>query len=245
MPTNIKQKKVYEKAIKNWPKNDRPREKLMRNGEHTLTNSELLAILLRTGTKGQSAVDLARSILQKFKTFRNMSHTVSSNWKGFKGLGTVKIAQIKAAVEIGRRFKEEESEENKIKVTSSKIAAEILIPRMRDLKKEIFKIFLLNSQNQIISIAEITEGTVDKANPIIREIFQKAIENFAVSLICIHNHPSGDPSPSLEDEKFTKELVQAGRILQVNVLDHIIIGGKSYYSFSDKTSFLREKIILK
>ncbi|TAN62458.1 hypothetical protein EPN16_01450 [bacterium] len=99
-------------GIKSWPEDDRPREKLLKNGEHTLSNSELLAILLRSGVKGQSAIDLAREILQKFKTFRNLSHTDLVQWKEFKGLGQAKIAQIKAAIEIGRRFREDEVKEN-------------------------------------------------------------------------------------------------------------------------------------
>src|SRR3990172_1505240 len=98
--------KLYDTSIRNWPLEDRPREKLLKNGEHTLSNSELLAILLRTGIKGESAIDLARKILQKFKTFRNMSHTDIRNWKEFKGLGKAKLAQLKAAIEIGRRFVE-------------------------------------------------------------------------------------------------------------------------------------------
>ena len=119
-----------------------------------------------------------------------------------------------------------------------------MIQRMRDLKKEVFKVLLLNSQNKIIDIAEAAEGTVNHADPIIREIFQKAIENFAASLICIHNHPSGDPQPSREDEEFTRKLVQAGSVLQIKVLDHIIIGDGVYYSFSDKGNILKEKVIL-
>jgi len=227
-------KKYLLSGIKSWPKDDRPREKLLRNGEHTLSDSELLAILLRTGVKGQSAIDLARKVLQKFKTFRNMSHTDLSNWNEFKGLGTAKICQIKAAIEIGRRFREEEIKENKIKIKSSKDVVEILMPRMRDLKKEVFKVLLLNSQNSIIDIAEITEGTVNQAEPITREIFQKALQNFAVSVICVHNHPSGNPEPSLEDKNFTKNLVQAGKVLQIKVWDHIIIGDGKHYSFADE-----------
>ena len=227
-------KKLYPEAICNWPKDDRPREKLLRNGEHTLSNSELLAILLGTGVKGQSAIDLARKILQKFKTFRNLSHTDLSHWKEFKGLGTAKIAQIKAAIEVGRRFKEEEIKEERPKIKSSKDVAEIFFPRMRDLKKEVFKILLLNSQNRVIDIIEIIEGTVNQAAPIIREIFQKALQNFAVFIICIHNHPSGKSAPSNEDKEFTKELCAAGKILQVEVLDHLIIGGNSYFSLADE-----------
>ncbi|MDP1852906.1 MAG: DNA repair protein RadC [Candidatus Omnitrophota bacterium] len=221
------------KSIKNWPEEDRPREKLLKNGEHTLSNSELLAILLRSGVKGQSAIDLARKILQKFKTFRNLSHTDLVQWKEFKGLGIAKIAQIKAAIEIGRRFREDEVKENQLKIESSKDVVDILMPRMRDLKKEVFKIVFLNSQNRIIDIFDTGEGTVNKANPIIREIFQKALQNYATSLICVHNHPSGKTEPSKEDRDFTEELFKAGKIMQVGVLDHVIIGDNEYYSFAD------------
>ncbi|PIP21100.1 MAG: hypothetical protein COX40_01200 [Candidatus Omnitrophica bacterium CG23_combo_of_CG06-09_8_20_14_all_40_11] len=221
-------------GIKTWPKDDRPREKLLKNGEHTLSNSELLAILLRSGVKGQSAIDLARKILEKFKTFRNMSHTDLSQWKEFKGLGIAKIAQVKAAIEIGRRFREDEVKENQPQIESSKDVVDILMPRMRDLKKEVFKIVLINSQNRIIDIFEAEEGTVNKASPIIREIFQKALQNFATSLICVHNHPSGKVDPSTEDREFTEELFKAGKIMQVAVLDHVIIGDNNYYSFADQ-----------
>ncbi|MFH1504759.1 MAG: DNA repair protein RadC [Candidatus Omnitrophota bacterium] len=230
----LKQVELCETGIKNWPKDDRPREKLIKNGEHTLSNSELLAILLRTGVQGQSAMDLARNILQKFKTFRNLSHTDISHWKEFKGLGEAKIAQIKAAIEIGRRFKEEEIKENNPRIKSSKDAAEIFLIRMRDLKKEVFKVLLLNAQSKVINIVESTQGTVNQANPIIREIFQQALQHFAVSIICVHNHPSGDPTPSREDKDFTKELCQAGKVLQITVLDHIIIGNNTYFSFTDQ-----------
>ena len=224
----------YTTPINKWPKDDRPREKLMKNGEHTLTNSELLAILLRNGVKGQSAIDLARGILQKFKTFRNLSHTDLSRWKEFKGLGMAKIAQIKAAIEIGRRFREDEIREHKPKIKSSKEAVKILMPRMRDLKKEVFKILLLDSRGRIINILEITEGTVGRAAPIVREIFQKALQNFAASIICVHNHPSGEPAPSCEDKDFTENLCRAGKALQIDILDHIIIGNNQYYSFTDE-----------
>ena len=229
-----KTNKVKLTAIKNWPKDDRPREKLLRNGEHTLSNTELLAILLRTGVKGQSAIDLARKVLQKFKTFRNLSHTDLAQWKEFKGLGLAKIAQIKAAIEIGRRFREDELKEKKFKIKSSKDIVEFLMPRMRDLKFEVFKVVLLNAQNRIIDIVDMEQGTVNKANPIIREIFQKALQYFATALICVHNHPSGTTEPSNEDKDFTRELCQAGKIMQVKVLDHIIIGDNRHYSFADE-----------
>ncbi|KPK42903.1 MAG: hypothetical protein AMJ78_00645 [Omnitrophica WOR_2 bacterium SM23_29] len=227
-------------TIKNWPKGERPREKLFKSGEHTLSNAELLAILLRSGVKGQSAIDLARKILSKFGTFRNMSHTDIRDWKEFKGLGQAKIAQIKAAIEIGRRFLVEDKE-SKGKIKDSKDIADLFIGRMRDLKKEVFQILLLNNRNSIIDTIEITEGTVSQANPIIREIISKALQSFASGLVCVHNHPSGDSCPSKEDRDFTRELCQAGKIMQVNILDHIIIGDNKYYSFADSGELLTYK----
>lgn len=219
-------------GINAWPKDERPREKLFRNGEHKLSNTELLAILLRSGVKGQSAIDLARKIIQKFKTFRNLSHTDLSQWQEFKGLGQAKIAQIRAAIEIGRRFQEEEIKQNKSKIKSAEDVVKFIMPRMRDLKKEVFKVLLLNSQNQIIDIVEITEGTVNQATPVIREIFQKALQNFASAIICVHNHPSGNPKPSNEDKIFTDELTEAGKVLQIKVLDHVIVGNGEWFSFA-------------
>jgi DNA repair protein radc len=192
-----------------------------------------LAILLRSGVKGSSALDLARAILNKFKTFRRMSHTDISQWKEFKGLGTAKIAQIRAAIEIGRRFREEELSQQKIKISAARDVVAVLMPRLRDLKKEVFKTILLDAQNCIIDIVEIEEGTVDRASPILRDIFQKALQHFAVSVICSHNHPSGNARPSAEDKAFTRQLVAAGKVVQVKVLDHIIIGDNTHFSFAE------------
>ncbi|MBI5149381.1 MAG: DNA repair protein RadC, partial [Candidatus Omnitrophica bacterium] len=218
------QDQKYPTAICQWPKEDRPREKMMQYGEQALSNSELLAILLRTGTKGQSALDLARKVIHKFKTFRNMSHTDTRDWLEFKGLGMAKIAQIKAALEIGRRFREDETRLERPQIKSAKDVVEILMPQMRDLKKEVFKVVFLNSQNRIIAIEDLEEGTVNHAAPIIREIFQRALQHFAVSIICVHNHPSGDTKPSPEDQMFTQKLMESGQALDVKITDHIILG---------------------
>ncbi len=221
-------------AIKAWPVDDRPREKLWKYGEQHLSNSELLAILLRTGSRGISALDLSRMVLGKFGSFRNMSHTDVRDWKGLKGLGMAKIAQLKAAIEIGRRFREEESKETRPQIKSAKDIIDILMPRMRDLKTEVFKAAFLNNQNRIIAIEEITEGTVNQAHPIIREVFQKALQHFATSIICVHNHPSANITPSDEDRKFTKGLNDASKLMGIKLLDHIIIAGEQYYSFADE-----------
>ncbi|OGX05974.1 MAG: hypothetical protein A2Z88_02790 [Omnitrophica WOR_2 bacterium GWA2_47_8] len=225
---------AYPSSICSWPIDDRPREKLAKYGEHKLSNSELLAILLRTGVKGESAVDLARKLLVKFKTFRNMSHTDPSDWEEFKGLGPAKLAQIKAALEIGRRFREEEVKEDRLQIRSAKDIVAILMPRMRDLKREVFKVVFLNSQNRIIAIEDMAEGTVNFASPVIREILQRALQHFATSIVCIHNHPSGKAVPSNEDRVFTRRLVDAGTALGVKILDHVIIGDEEFHSFADR-----------
>ena len=231
-------------TIKDWPLLDRPREKLAKNGERSLSSSELLAILLRTGTRGNSAIDLARKILDKFGTFRNMSHTDICEWKDFKGLGLAKIAQIKAALEIGRRYREDEVITGKQKITSAKDIVNIVMPQLRDLKTEVFKVLYLDSNNRVIDIVDAATGTVDKAMPIVREIIHSALQKFAASIICVHNHPSANITPSIQDKTFTKELCDAGKLMEIKVLDHVIIGDNEYYSFSDQGNILREKVII-
>jgi len=221
-------------GIKSWPVDDRPREKLLKRGAGALSNSELLAILLRTGVCGVSAIDLARQIIEKFGTFRNMSHTDMSEWKEFKGLGPAKIAQIQAALEIGRRFREDEVLSVKQKIASAQDIISIIMPQMRDLKIEVFKVIYLNSNNRIIEISDAATGTVNQAMPIVREIIHAALQKFAAAIICIHNHPSANIAPSPEDKKFTGELHAAGKLMGIKVLDHIIIGDGNYFSFADE-----------
>ena len=221
-------------GIKSWPQDDRPREKLLKKGAGALSNSELLAILLRTGVQGCSAIDLSRNLLDKFGTFRNMSHTDVREWKEFKGLGPAKIAQIKAALEIGRRFREDEVLSARQKISSSKDAVNIIMPQIRDLKTEVFRVLYLNSNNRIIDISDAATGTVNQAMPIVREIIHAALQKFAAAIICVHNHPSANITPSPEDKKFTQELAAAGKLMNIKVLDHIIIGGNNYFSFADE-----------
>ncbi|HPD57760.1 MAG TPA: DNA repair protein RadC [Smithellaceae bacterium] len=234
MSKKVREPKTYEKAIKNWPEDDRPREKLLKKGARALSNSELLAILLRTGVNGASAIDLARKILKKFSTFRNMAHTDARDWKDLKGLGTAKVAHIQAALEIGRRFREDEASAGKQKVSSAKDIVDILMPQMRDLKTESFKVVYLDSNNRVIDIADAATGTVDHAMPIVREIIHSALQKFAASIICAHNHPSGNITPSAQDKKFTKELSDAGKLMEIKLMDHIIIGEDEHFSFADE-----------
>ncbi len=222
------------KSIKNWPSADRPREKLLKSGAGVLSNSELLAILLRTGVRGTSAIDLARQMMEKFGTFRNMSHTDMREWTEFKGLGPAKIAQIKAALEIGRRFREDEVLQAKPKISCAGDVINIVMPQLRDMKTEVFKVVYLNSNNRIIEISDAARGTVNLAMPIVREIIHAALQKFAASIICVHNHPSANVAPSPEDKKFTDELRAAGKLMGVKLLDHLIIGDGRHFSFADE-----------
>lgn len=183
-------------GINNWPQEDRPREKLLRKGPGTLTNSELLAILLRTGVAGTSAIDLGRQLVDKFGSFRNMSHTDMREWRGVNGLGPAKTAQILAALEIGRRFREDEALSAKPQIGCARDIVAMFQHRMRDLKTEVSKVVYLNSDNRIIDIGDAAVGTVNRAVPIIREIIHNALQKFAAAIICLHNHPSGNPTPS-------------------------------------------------
>ncbi len=227
-------KEVKATGIKTWPEDDRPREKLLKKGAGALSNSELLAILLRTGTNGTSAIDLARKVLKKFGTFRNMAHTDSRDWNEFKGVGGAKIAHIQAALEIGRRYREDEVTAEKQKIASAKDIVDIIMPQIRDFKTEVFKVVYLDSNNRIIDILDTAVGTVDRAFPIVREIIHAALQKFAKSIVCVHNHPSANIAPSAEDKKFTQELCGGAKLMEIKVLDHIIIGDNQYYSFADQ-----------
>jgi DNA repair protein RadC len=228
----VKERKAT--GIKTWPEDDRPREKLLKKGAGALSNSELLAILLRTGTRGISAIDLARKILKKFSTFRNMAHTDARDWKEFKGLGGAKIAHIQAALEIGRRYRQDDVSTGKQKIASAKDVVDIVMPQLRDLKTEVFKVVYLDSNNRIIDISDASVGTVDQAFPIVREIIHAALQKFAKSIVCVHNHPSSECSASAQDRKFTQDLSNAGKLLDIKLLDHIIIAGDKHFSFADQ-----------
>ncbi len=226
-------KKLYSNAIRNWPEEDRPREKLLKYGEHTLSNAELIAILIRIGTPGKSAVDIARELLQKFKTLRSLSSMDITEFRQITGLKDAKITQIKAAVELGRRLMSEEKAFIGTVKKSSDVA-HFLMPLMRDLKRECFKLLLLDKRNSITNILDIEKGSVDKVSPSIREILHVAIKFQAPGLIIVHNHPSGDIEPSDADKSLTRALVIAASSMELRVFDHIIVGENQHFSFTDK-----------
>jgi len=219
----------YPKAIVNWPEDERPREKLLKFGADKLSDTELLAILLRVGSSGKSAVDMARELINEFGTFRNIDSKSYTELKR-KGLGVAKIAQIKAAIEIGKRFLKEKSL-TKIKITTSKDLVDYFTPYMRDMKKEIFKAVLLDGKNKIIKDVTISEGTLTKSIVHPREIIKEAVTESAAALVLIHNHPSGEPHPSQDDIDITNRIISACELVGIRILDHVIIGDNNYFSF--------------
>ena len=229
-----KNRKVsYPVPIREWSEDDRPREKLLKHGEHALSNAELLAILIRTGTPGRSAVDIGREVLHRFKSLRAMSGADISEFKKISGLKGAKIAQIKAAMELGRRMLSEKKRTS-VPIRHSSDVADLLMPLMRDLKKERFVLLLLDGKNAVADMIDIDYGTVDRANPYIRDIIQTAVRNNAPSVIVAHNHPSGATAPSENDKAFTRSLMMAAKATGINFFDHIIIGNDDYFSFADK-----------
>jgi DNA repair protein RadC len=221
-------------SIDRWPEEDRPREKLLKYGSEHLTNGELLAILLRTGIKTaenkKTALDLAKELLFCFKSLNNIIELSISELASIKGIGIAKAAQIIASFELGRRALSEKSGNNKSFRCSEDIANHY-IPLLKDLKKEQFRIVLLNIKNRIIKDVLVSLGSLTSSIVHPREVLKIAIKESAASVIFIHNHPSGDPEPSIDDIEITKRLCKSCNIIGINVLDHIIIGRETFYSF--------------
>lgn len=221
------------KPISDWPLEERPRERLLRDGPRVLSNPELLAIILRVGMQGATAIDLGREVLELFHGFRNMADADLADWRKIKGLGTAKTAQLIAVIEIARRFWAEEAAASKTIKTSAQVA-DIFTPHLRDLRHEVFDLLLLNGKRKIIGTVRMDDGTVTETSTYAREIMSVALQRRAASVVLVHNHPSGDPTPSTADTELTRRAVFAGKIMDVKVQDHVIIGDKAFYSFAEE-----------
>ncbi|WP_313756308.1 DNA repair protein RadC [Tissierella sp.] len=232
MDINLEIQRNY--TIKELPMTERPREKLYSHGPGALSNEELLAIIIRTGNKDDSAIDLARKILSKDnRGLVYLRDTTIQELMETKGVGECKAAQILAAIEIGKRINFREAL-SKVKITEPSTIANLYMDEMRYLQKEHFRIVLLDTKNQIIVTEEISVGTLNASIVHPRDVFKAAIKRNSNSMILIHNHPSGDPAPSNEDINITNRLVDAGNLIGIKVLDHIIIGDNRYISFKEK-----------
>lgn len=221
-------------SIKHWAEEDRPREKLLLKGRAALSDAELIAILIGSGTKNQSAVELSKNILLSYDNdLQSLGRLNINDFKKFKGIGEAKAITIIAALEIGRRRQLTDVKE-KPKITSSQDAYQCIYSSMQDLNHEEFKILLLNRNNRVVKIETISTGGVAGTVVDPKIIFKRALDVHASSIILAHNHPSGNLHPSKADIDITKKIVQAGNTLEIKVLDHLIISEKGYYSFLDE-----------
>lgn len=213
---------------------DRPREKFLKNGPATLSDSELLAILIRSGTKSQSAVDLCKHILQLYdNNIAKLSRMSVLELSKFKGIGKVKAITILVALELGRR-RQKADINNLSKITCSKNAFDLIGPDLSDKSEEEFWVLYLNQANKINAKEFLSKGGITGTVVDQRLLFRNALGHKAVSVILIHNHPSGNCQPSEADKTLTRKMKEAGQLLEIKVLDHIIIAGNNYYSFADE-----------
>jgi len=217
----------------------RPREEFERVGAENVSDAVLLALILRTGTKGMNVVEVSQRLLSQFGSLTALARASVKDLQSVESIGPVKAQMIKAAMELAQRLTRECVGENPV-VTTPEQAAAVLRERARVLKKEVFWALLLNTKNRLVSPpVKISEGLLNSSLVHPRELFEKAIEYSAAAVILAHNHPSGDPSPSAEDIKITKQLIAAGEVMGIKVLDHIIVGHRKHSADSDFLS-LRE-----
>jgi DNA repair protein RadC len=230
-----KTRKVHEvgsQGIKYWPEGDRPREKLINRGAEALSDAELLAIIINSGSGKSSALDIARGLLSQHANLRLLSMRPVSELCRFSGIGLARAVAMLAAFELGRRHAATIDEGDEA-IGSPEDVAHRYIPKLRDLQHERFMVLLLNNAGRIVHESIISEGIVNASLVHPREVFRAAVTELASSVILLHNHPSGVREASREDHLITKQLVQAGRMMDIPVHDHIIICGNGYISFAE------------
>lgn len=219
--------------IRDFPRMERPRERLLFEGKESLTNQELLAIILRTGTKQESAIQLAQRVLQQFEGLHLLKDATIEELTQIKGIGVAKAVEICAALELGRRINSMQSEE-RFKIRSPEDVSRYVMDEMRFLTQEHFVCLYLNTKNEVIHKKTIFIGSLNASIVHPREVFKEALKRSAASIIALHNHPSGDPDPSAEDIAVTRRLCESGKLLGIELLDHIIIGDLKYVSLKEK-----------
>jgi DNA repair protein RadC len=230
----MKRSLPYYKPIYEWPVGERPREKLIALGAQNLSNAELLAILIATGTDKLSAVELGKDLLAKFKSLENLASVSRAQLEEIKGIGTAKALTLQAAFQLSRNLHKEMAERRIAIFKQPSHVAEMFIPQIGHLRQEVFAIALLNSSGRFLLSEIITKGTLNASLVHPREVFRPAIQNSAASIILVHNHPSGQLQPSKEDLKITQQLVASGKIIDIPVLDHIILSDTDYLSLKEE-----------
>lgn len=220
--------------ILDMPENERPKEKLLRYGAESLSNPELLAIILRTGTKGENVLSLSQRIISEFNGLNGILNASIKEMTEIKGVKESKASQMIAIAELFKRFNTYKSFNEFKRVTSPNDVASMLYGEMGTFNQEVLKLIILNTKNEIIKIKDVFKGSLNSSLIHPREIFNEAIRNSAASIIICHNHPSGDPTPSDEDIKVTIRLKECGEIIGIKLIDHIVIGRNIYVSLKEK-----------
>lgn len=222
-------------SLKFLAEDDRPREKFLFKGKNALSDAELLAIIMGSGSRDESAVELARKILQSVENnWHHLSRLQIADLMKFKGVGEAKAISIAAALEIGRRRATQEIPE-RTQIKSSNDIFVLLSPFLSDLQTEEFWAIFLNQNNRVLGKSQLSSGGINQSVVDVRILFKAAIDQFATALVIAHNHPSGNLKPSTEDVKITKQIAEAGKILNIQLLDHVIIAQNSYFSFADES----------
>lgn len=228
----------YQVPIHQWDKSDRPREKVLRSGPGSLSDAELLGLIFRSGTRTKhgstSAVQLGRTLLHEYGSLRDLSRRDLRELMRIVGVGPAKAVQLVAAFEIGRRIEAQQDQGDRIQVCSPEDVAAVYVPQMRDLRREVFRVILLNTANVIVGDHTVSEGGLAASIVEPRAVFRRAMLEHAAAVICIHNHPSGNPEPSREDIRITRQLVDAGKLMGIPVHDHIIVAGNGYTSMAER-----------
>ena len=219
--------------IRDLQEAERPRERLIALGPQVLSSAELIAILLRVGVPGENAVQVGQRLLQQFGGLPGLHRAPFEELVLQHGIGEAKAAQIKAAIELGRRLREEKPEE-KPTINSPADAADLVRYEMSALEQEHLRVLLLDTRNHVLDIVEVYRGSVNSSQVRVAEVFKPAVRRGAPALIVVHNHPSGDPTPSPDDVAVTRAFVQAGKLLDIEILDHLVIGQGRYVSLKER-----------
>ena len=223
----------YRPTIMELPSNERPRERLLVYGANALSNAELLAIILRVGAPDQNVILVAQALLSRFGGLTGIAKATTVELTETRGVGTAKVAQLKAALELGRRLLIESPDE-RTQIRSPADAANLVMSDMSLLEQEHLRIMLLDTKNRVLETRTVYQGSLNTSLIRVGELFREAIRANCASLIVLHNHPSGDPTPSPEDVAVTRQIVEAGKLLDVEVLDHLIIGRERFVSLKER-----------
>jgi DNA repair protein RadC len=224
---------TYTPMLRDMPQDDRPRERLMQVGATAVSSAELLAIILRVGSRNESVVQLATRLLSHFRGLPGLARASLSELQVVKGVGPAKAIEIKAALELGRRLLAAAPEE-RVQITSPADAANLLMSEMMFLEQEHLRVILLDTRSRVLNSPTVYVGSLNTSVIRVGELFRAAIKANAAAIIVAHNHPSGDPSPSPEDVNVTRQIVQAGKLLDIQLLDHIVIGRQRFVSLKER-----------